>query len=187
LGGVLMAAGEVDVGAWNGAVQIRRVPQVRWEARRACLLCALSIAFLIAGFCVPRHFATNRESPLEIGQEIERVKEQVQALKDEKGLDGARADELRQKLDEMKKDGKGTDPGKTLEAIDHVREQAKNRAKAEAEADLKKAEQLAKARELADALRDGKPTKEGGLDVKAHKEGMQELARQLGAAIRDND
>ena len=178
-GGVLMAAEDLPLGRWRETLDEPELPRLRWRGRRPLALFAAGAAFVAAGFLVPERFAARGAGPgLEIGRETSRLSAQIQVLKEEKILDPARADDLQKKLTQAREQSSGRDPARTLEALDHVGNVARQKAHEATEAALRKTEQLARAEELADALRKKQQgPKQGGLGDKARKEAMKELAR----------
>ncbi len=186
-GGLLMAADELDVGAWKENVKTPAMPRVRWRGERAWGLLALGAAFLLGSFLVPQRFAAAGDNTLNVEDKVQRLTQQVQVLKEEKILDPARAEEMQKKLGQLKDESRGSDPVKTLESIDRVEEIAKQKAKEAAESGVRKSEQLGKAESLADLLRKKKKPKEGGLSEKAQAEAMQELARLTREALKETE
>src|SRR5262249_37216186 len=129
-GGLLMAAEEVEVGPWKEKVRVNELPSVRWQGQRAWGLLALGAAFLCASFLVPQRFGSaGIEKPLDVRHRVKKLDEQVQVLKEEKVLDPAHAEETQKKLRQVQEDAKGTDPAKTLEALDFVEKGVQEKAK----------------------------------------------------------
>jgi hypothetical protein len=151
-GGLLMAGAEQPLGAWEKTLPPLEMPQVRWRSRRAWGLLAAAAGFVVLAFALPQSIADLGSGPsLEVGREVEKLAEQIEVLKEEKLLDPMRADELKQKLDQVREDAKGKDPARILEALDHV-ENVNRKTAQEAAEEAVKTEELAKAETLADAL-----------------------------------
>jgi hypothetical protein len=153
-GGLLMAGAERPLGPWQEALPPLGVPRLRWHGRRAGGLLAAGAGFVILAFALPQHLADlGAGEALEVGPEVEKLAGQIAVLKEEKLLEQTRADDLKQKLDQVREEAKGKDPAKTLEALDHVENVTQKTAKEAAEDAARKTEELNKAESLADALR----------------------------------
>jgi hypothetical protein len=182
-GGLLMAGAERPLGAWEQSLPSLELPRVRWNGRRAGGLLSVAVGFVILAFALPQRFAEIGSGPsLEIGREVEKLAEQIEVLKEEKLLDKVRADDLKQKLDQVREDAKGKDPAKTLEALDHVENVNQKTAREAAEEAVRKTEQLAKAETLADALQ-----RLDNADPKLMAEAMADLAARAEKAAGDKE
>jgi hypothetical protein len=182
-GGLLMAGAEQRLGAWEKSLPSLELPRVRWRSRRAWGLLAAAMGFVVLAFALPQRFAEIGSGPsLEVGREVEKLAEQIEVLKEEKLLDPARADDLKQKLDQVREDARGKDPAKTLEALDHVENVNQKTAQEAAEEAVRKTEELAKAETLADALQ-----RLDKADPKLMAEAMAELAARAEKAAGDKD
>jgi hypothetical protein len=117
-----------------------------------------------------------------MGKEIEKLAAQIDVLKEEAVLEPARAESLKQKLNQLKDEASGENPVKTLEAFDHLQNLANQAAKESAEEAVRKTEQLAKTEALAEALRQGA----GAGDDKFKAEAMAELAAMVQKAMKEN-
>ncbi len=186
-GGLLMAQEEVDVGAWRQQVQPPKLPPVRWKGERSWSLLLVGSLFLMGSFLVPRHFAADPDTRLDVEDRVNRLTQQVQVLKEEKFLDAARAEEMQTKLGQIKDEARGSDPVKALEPLDRVEDLAKQRTKEAVEQTQKQAEELGKSEALADLLRKKKKAPEGGLSDRQRAEAMQELARLTREAMKGNE
>jgi hypothetical protein len=172
-GGLLLAAAEQDLGAWQRALPPVPPLRVRWHGRRAWVLLGTGILFLGIGLAFPQRLVSLAQSrTLEIGKEVERLTGQLEVLKEEAILEAARAESLKQKLGRLKAEASGEDPVKTLEALDHVQNVASRAAKEAAEGAVQKTEQLAKAEALAEALHQAA----GQIEPRIEAEAMAELA-----------
>jgi hypothetical protein len=178
LGGLLMAGAEMPLGAWDRRVPELAAPRVRWRAGRAAGLFAVAAGFVGLAFATPQRLvALDAGTPLDIGREVTRLHHQIDTLKEEQVLDSARADALKQKLDQVREEASGTDPVKTLEALDHLEDVTSKTAKSAAEAAASKTEQMSKAETLAEALRDAGDKADPRLKAEAMAE-LAALARQ---------
>jgi len=80
------------------------------------------------------------------------LKAEVQTLKDEKLLEEKKADETQKQLAKLEEKSSGLDPGKTWEALDHIKESDADLAKRAAEEALNKMTSLSAAQTLATAM-----------------------------------
>jgi hypothetical protein len=182
-GGLLMAGAERPLGDWEGSLPPLELPRVRWDGRRAGGLLAAAAGFLALAFALPQRFADLGSGPsLEVGREVEKLAEQIEVLKEEKLLDAKRADDLKQKLDQVREDARGKDPAKTLEALDHVENVAQKTAREAADEAVRKTEELARAESLADALQ-----RLDKADPKLMAEAMADLAARAQKAAGEKD
>jgi hypothetical protein len=183
-GGLLMTAAEQPLGRWEKALPPLVLPQLRWHGRRAGMLMATAVAFVLLAFLVPQGLADmGSRSRLEVGKEVEKLAEQIEVLKEERVLEPSRAEDLAKKLDQVREDARGRDPAKTLEALDHLENVTRKTAREAAEEAARKAEKLAQAESLAEALR-----KAGDkMDPKLRAEAMAELSARAEKAAAETD
>ena len=170
-GGLLMASDEVALGRWSRGIPEADPPLPRWRGGRTLALCGIGPAFLLVAFQLPQDLAQAAGGALDIRRDAERMDEQLDALKEEKVMDKARADAMKAKLAQLRKDASGRDPVKTLEALDHLRDTLAKTAQQEAESAAKRMEMMAQAAALAQALEKG----EGKLDDAQAAEAMAHL------------
>ena len=183
-GGLLMAAGDVDTGAWPIDLPASAYPRVHWQGRRQCGILLGCTAFLLAGFLMPASFFGEMgPRRLLIGAEVDKLADKVELLKDEKFLPPERAKSLELAIEQLRNDASGNDPAKTWEAMDHL-EQSVAKASAEAaENAARDAEKAAKAEELAAAL-DKARDQMAGQDL---TEAMSLFAHDMQQALEDNE
>jgi hypothetical protein len=154
-GGLLMAGAEQSLGAWEQRLPQLAVPRVRWQAGRAWGLFLVAAGFVALAFAVPQRLvALDSGTPLDISREVAKLNNQIEVLKEEQILNAERADALKQKLNQVREEASGTDPVKTLEALDHLEDVTSKTAKSAAESATSKTEQMSKTETLAEALRD---------------------------------
>ena len=152
-GGLLMAAGETDVSAWRSAVPAVAVPAVRWDSGRAVsLFCAASLFVALTIFVPDRFAAFGAKRPLAIGQLIEELKSQIELLAEEKILPEHKGTEMKRELAKVGEMASGSDPAKSWEALDHLKNSTTDLARQAAEEAIAKTEKLAQAETLAAAL-----------------------------------
>jgi hypothetical protein len=180
-GGLLMVRDEADPRDWPS--QSVRGPNLRWKAGRLSLLCSIGLFFLLLAFLVPASFARMGTPHLDVRREAERLEEQLAVLKEEQIIDEQRAEELKEKLNQLRKDALARDPVKTLEALDFLHDTTQKLAQQAAEKTLKEIEDLAKAEALNDAL-DKNASK---LDSSQLGEALGQLDNLLQKAQAEND
>jgi hypothetical protein len=157
-------------------------PALRWRSGRSGAMAVVGLTFLAIAFLVPASFARIGTPKLDVRREAERLEEQLQVLKEEKVLDKQRAHELKEKLEQLRKDALARDPVKTLEALDFLQDTTHKSAQEAAEAAARKIEEMAKAGALAEALE-----KNGNkLDAAQMKEAMNQLAGLMKKAEAEN-
>lgn len=183
-GGLLMASSETALGAWASQVPELRAPALRWRDRRTPVLFAAACVFVAVSFAVPRRFVTaSAGTPLRVEKEVTALKEQIEALKEEKVIAPEQAAEMEERLRQTAEAATGEDPAKTWEALDHLAEVTSKAAQSSAEEALREAEKLARA----EALAQGLANDASKLDPAALAEGMKELAKMVDKAAAENE
>jgi hypothetical protein len=152
-GGLLMASAEAELGAWKTRVPQVDLPRTSWRAGRFAAMLVAAAAFVAIGFLIPQGYISRPAEQLRIGQEIDRLTDQVQTLAEEEIIDREKAETLTEKLEQVRAEASGDDPVKTWEALDHLQDAAAQAAREAAEEALRRAEQMARAEELAEALK----------------------------------
>jgi len=180
-GGLLMVREETDARDWS--VPPVASPPLRWHAGRLTLCCSVGFAFLVLAFVVPNSFARLSAPHLDVRRPVEQLQEQLAVLKEEKILEAQRAQELKDRLDQVRKDALARDPVKTLEALDFLHDTTQKAASDAAEKTLKQVEEIAKAEALAQALE-----KNGSkIDPSQLGEALGQLDNLLKKAEAEND
>lgn len=183
-GGLLMAAGEQPLGNWETRLNAVNLPKLRWRSARAWSLLALSVAFAAICLLLPiKYVSVNASRSLDVGKEAETLAAQIETLKEEQILSEAKAEELKEKLDQLAADAEGEDPAKTWEALDHLANSVEKAAKDAAVSAAEKQEQLEKAEALAEGLMAGSDQ----LDAKTMTEAMQTLSTMMQGAMMENE
>jgi hypothetical protein len=181
-GGLLMAGAECDLADWR--VPAVELPSLHWNARRPLTLLAIAAGYVILGLALPgRLDAALTESRLDVRRDAERLSEQVEVLKEERLLDPKRAEELKQKIDEVRAHSAGKDPAKTLEALDHLQDVVTQAAKQGAERSAREAKDLGKVEAGAEAVQQAAPN----LDPKQAAALMKELAAMAEKATKEGE
>lgn len=181
-GGMLMASGEVEVGAWKSGIAEPRLPGLSWRWGKSGLVLAASTGFVALAFLTPKALAGFEAAhPLEVSREVEELAGQIELLKEEHILNEEKAKELEQKLGDLKEEAAGKDPGKTWEALDHLKNVTSQEANEAAEEALKDVQEMSKVETLAEAMaRDA-----GELTAEQRAEAMKELAAMAEAAAKE--
>jgi hypothetical protein len=183
-GGLLMAGAEQGLGEWEERLPTLTLPAVRWRGRRAALQFVAAAVFLVIAFLVPERLAGITDNSLDVSKEVEQLALQVNALKEEKILTEAKAEEYKEKLDRLREDAKGKDPSRTMEALDHLENLLQKTAKEAANDAARKNEEMGRDEALAESLR-----KKGKDDLKpaVKNEALAELARLTRKAAKENE
>lgn len=182
-GGLVMASWETPLGAWESQVPALRTPALRWRNRRTPVLFAAACVFVAVSFAVPRWFVTVAAgNPLRVEKEVSALKDQIEALKEEKVLSPEQAAEMEERLRQTAEAATGEDPAKTWEALDHLAEVTAKAARASAEEALREAEKLSRA----EALAEGLANDASRLDSAALAEAMNELSKTVDALARES-
>jgi hypothetical protein len=180
-GGLLMAAGDVELGGWR--VPGIALPRLRWRSARAVTLCAASIVFVAISLLAPVRFATmNAARPMDVSREVENLAAQIEALKEAQIIEEPKAEALEQQLDQINADASGEDPAKTWEALDHLADAVEKASKEAVEQAVAGQEQLARAEALAEGLMAGADQ----LEAKTMTEAMQTLSAMMRGAMKEN-
>jgi hypothetical protein len=183
LGGLLMAAGDTDIGRWSRELTSVPEPALRWRPGRQVMLLAGSIAFLLAALLVPDRVLPAGAKSLEIGGEIQKLAEKLQVLKEEQILPPDRVEALENDLASIRREALGTDPGKTMEAIDHLDRSFSKAAADAAEQAIQDTHAASRVQELAEALQ----AVQGQLDPKQFAEAMKEMAKLAEQAAEEGN
>jgi hypothetical protein len=182
-GGLLMAAAEAPLGAWDNHMPALTAPRLRWRGGRSWALLAVAAGFVLLALLLPQSLADLAGGPrLEVGREAERLAKKIDVLKEEAVLDSARADALKEKLEQVRREALGKEPVKTLEALDHLEGITGKAGKEAAAVAVRQTEQLAQAEALAEAL----SATAGQLGPKRRAEAMGELAARMKKAAADS-
>jgi bacterioferritin-associated ferredoxin len=182
LGGLLMTAGERDLGPWAPRMPGVSLPAVRLHAGRQGMLLAAGIAFLAAAFLIPDRYLPAAAESLEVGAQIEQLAAKIEVLKQEQLMPPDQAQVVEKDLERVRREASGKEPAKTLEAMDHLEASLSKAAAEAAEAAVKHAEAATKAEDLANALEEVKAQ----MAPEQLSEAMKELARLTDQAAAEN-
>lgn len=154
-GGLLMAAGEVDLGGWReklASPSSEEPPKLVWRSGSAWTLIAGAAAFALLAAVVPMGQLAASSSGAIFDEEIREVEEDLEVLAEEELLDEDLAARLAEDLDALRQGDTGEDPATAWEALDHLREIAEETAARAAEQAAAEDERLAAAEAVAEAL-----------------------------------
>ena len=183
-GGLLMAAGEQTLGHWESRLNSVNLPRLKWRSSRAWSLLALSVGFATICLFLPiKYVSVTAGRSLDVGKEAETLATQIGTLKEEQIIAEAKAEELKEKLDQLIAEAAGEDPAKTWEALDHLTNSVEKAAKDAATNAAAKQEQLEKAEALAEGLMAGSDQ----MDAKLMTEAMQTLSAMMQGAMKENE
>ncbi len=187
-GGLLMAAGEQPLGNWENRLNSVSLPRLKWRSSRAWSLMALSVSFAAICLFLPiRYVSVNASRSLDVAKEAETIAAQIETLKEEQIIAEAKAEELKDKLDQLAAEAAGEDPAKTWEALDHLANSIEKTAKDAIAEAAGKQEQLGKAEALAEGLQAGMMAGSDQLDAQTMTEAMQTLSTMMQGAMKDNE
>lgn len=177
LGGLLMAADQVDVTSWLPGLPPLTLPRFHWNSRRGLLLFAIAAAYVLLALSIPDRYASwSGRRPLEVGQLVKELNTQLEALAQEKIMDERQVADVQEKLGKLGEEASGTDPARTWEALDHLKQFAAEAAQKSAQETLAKLETLSQAETLAAAL---SMAASSNLNEQVSAQAMQELGAIL--------
>jgi len=190
LGGLLMAAGDTDIGPWTARIEQVPAPSLVWRWRRPAMLWVASAAFLVAAFLMPDRALSGSDATLQIGGDIRRLADQLQVLTQEQIVPPEKAQVLERDLERVRQEAQGKDPAKTMEATDHLAQSFRKEAAEAAESAIRQTEALSRERELAKALqKQGAGSTEHGADSglpASSAEAMKALAKMAEQSAEEN-
>jgi hypothetical protein len=183
-GGIIMSAETLDMDAWMAQLPGVATPKFQWHSGRPLLLLSASAVFVMITLLLPNrltHFPGHR--PLEIGQIVQQLQAEVKVLAQEKIVDIPKAADLQKQLSQLQDDSLGYDPGKTWEALDHIKQSDSDEARQAAQEALDKTTSLSEAETLAKAM---EQASDSGMNATTASQAAQDLASMLSAAKLEN-
>ena len=181
-GGILMTAGEQDIGPWREHVRRPVLPKIHWNARREWRFLAASFVFLIFAFAIPdRTSSQDSDVRLEIDGEVQHLTDKLQLLREEEVVKETQAEELKRSLEQIQQGARGRDPEKTLESIDHLNAMLSKSASDAANDILQEVQAAANVQTAAETLAGAQS--QG--DAAAIGEAMKQLAQQVEHAAEE--
>ena len=179
-GGVIMSQETADMSAWLARLPAAAVPKFHWHSGGPLLLLIVAAAFAATALLLPERLATfGARHTLEVGQLVGQLQTEVKALAQEKILPEQKADDLQKQLAQLQKDSSSSDPNKTWEALDHIKQSDSDQAQQAAEEAVQKTESLTEAETLARAM---EQAAQSGMDQATASQAAQDLASLLNAA-----
>lgn len=172
-GGLVMASATTPLGAWQSDVPANAIPRIRWRWRRSAALFAGAILFLTGAVLAPARRDAGADRRMQIGQNVEKLRDQVSLLQEEQVLPEERADAIRDELKRLENESAGDDPARAWEALDSIEQAAAQLGEEAGESAVKRAEVLVRTEMLAFAASDA------GLDEASATETMKELAGEI--------
>lgn len=152
-GGLVMAAAETDLGGWSGRVPAMQLPRIQWRGGRSWGALTLAGLFVAISFALPQRMVTIRtDRSLDISDQTDQLTEQIEVLAEQQIIDQTRANELKDKLDQVRADATADNPVKTWEALDHLKDALSKSADRAAEQSLAQTQRLAESQALAEAM-----------------------------------
>lgn len=182
-GGLLMAGAEMPIDRWSEELPVVRQPGLSWRGGKSCALLSGGLAFVALAFLLPQGFANLAGGRLDVSKEAEKLAKQIDVLEQEKLLEKQRAGELKDKLEQVRRDAQGKDPVKTLESLDHLQELTSKTARDASESAARKMEELGRMETFAEAL-DRVGTK---MEPSQLAEAMQKLSDLMKDAATERD
>jgi uncharacterized protein YoxC len=180
-----MAAEVADIGSWEQQIPSPGLPLLRLRNPRAWAFLGAATAFVLVSFLIPQRLAGLVSShDLEVGREVEKLAAQVEALKEEQIVESAKAEELKETLEQIREEASGEDPVKTWEALDHLENVAAAAAQKAAEDALAQTEQLTRAETLAEALSKGEANSQLMTDAMKELSGMVQDAMEESESLK---
>ncbi|MEI9960745.1 MAG: hypothetical protein WDM76_06335 [Limisphaerales bacterium] len=179
-GGVMMSEEIADMTAWQAQLPSAAAPKIHWHSGRMMILLCVASLFAATALLLPERLTHFKQSQsLEVGQIVDQLQAEVQALQEEKIVEDKKAEDLQQQLARIKEDSSGLDPSKTWEALDHIKEANAETAQQAAEEALTKMSGLTQAELLASAM---EQAAQNGMNNDTATQATQTLAGMLKAA-----
>ena len=183
-GGLIMSAEFAQMEPWLAQLPDPSVPKLRWRNGRALLSFSVSVFFVAAALLLPNRFThISLRHPLEIGQLVQQLQAEVNVLSQEKIIDSQKSADLQKQLSQVENDSLGNDPGKTWEALDHIKQSDSDEAKQAAQEAITKTAEMSQAETLARAM---EQASNAGMDTATESQAMQDLASMLNDAKLEN-
>ena len=152
-GGLVMAAAEVDTRSWEANTRELAQPTLKWRAGPAWGAVALTFVLLLAAAFVPLRFASLlSEPPLEVGEKVEELQNQIDILEEENILPAEEAEAKREELERIAESASGFNPSKTFNALDALLDNNQKLAEQEAAEAAEQLEAINEAKLLGRAL-----------------------------------
>ncbi|QNN21250.1 hypothetical protein HED60_02860 [Planctomycetales bacterium ZRK34] len=179
-GGLVMAAAETELGGWSGRVPAMRLPRVQWRGGRAWGVLAAAMLFVAISFALPQRMVTIRtDRSLDISDQANQLNEQIEVLAEQEIIDQTKADELKEKLEQVKADATADNPVKTWEALDHLKDTLSKSADRAAEQSLAQTQKLTESQALAEAMQQDQQANDPQMSDELNAAAMSHLSDLL--------
>ncbi|MGA4643970.1 hypothetical protein [Limisphaera sp. 4302-co] len=177
-GGILMSEERADMRAWYDRLPEARVPKLRWRWRRAAGACLAGWVFLGLTHWIPDRVVRSLQDPrLELGSWVAELQAQTQALAEEQILEAEEARRWQEELERLQRGASGREPARAWEALDHLQQANRDRAREAAEQALRALEELRQAESLAGAI-------QGAVESGLSGEELASAGRELSGLLR---
>jgi hypothetical protein len=183
-GGLLMAAEELNLGAWHQKLGSVNQPDLKWHGGRSSSLFVLAIIFVLISFLVPQRYVNiSSARTLDINEDVEELQLQIETLEEENIISEQVSDEFVQQLERLETSSSVYEPAKTWEALDHLEQSLEKTAQEFASSILRETEAVTQTQTLAEGLyKDGAALNENLL-----LEAMSELSAMLQSHSENNE
>jgi len=183
-GGLLMTASEQSLGDWQNRLSGIQLPRLKWQSRKDWATLGAGIIYVTASLLIPVQISTLAGGrTLNIGKEAEALSAQIETLREEQLITEAKAQELKDQLEQLASDSTGEDPAKTWEALDHLADSVEKTAQEAAAKATSQQDKLDKA----EALTEGMMAGSDQLDARLMAEAMQTLSAMMQDATKENE
>ncbi|MBW8035508.1 MAG: hypothetical protein FVQ79_07725 [Planctomycetes bacterium] len=152
-GGLIMASDETDIGNWESNISVEDILRIRWKWSRPFGIFFAAMAFVIFSFAIPQRYvnATSHQQ-LDINEDMTELLEQVNVLKEEDIITDEEVAQFAEKLEQLQDSADGSDPVKTWESLDHLKDSLKKKADQATADALSQTEELTQAETFAEGL-----------------------------------
>lgn len=179
-GGVMMSEEAGDMSAWRSRLTGPKSPRLKWRSAPSLGAFGLAGLFVVVALLLPERLTqASHDGRLEVGQLVEELQAEVEALEEESILEENKANELEEQLARLGEQSSGLDPNRTWEALDHIKEANAELGRQAAEEALAKLTALTQSETLATALQ---TAADAGLGEPTATRAAQDLAAMLKAA-----
>ncbi len=182
LGGLLMAQDMDGFDVWAQRLSVPTPLRVRWRGGQTLAALGLSAVFLIGAVLAPIPESEASAIAMNVQRTIDSLEDQVQVLEEEQIIDEPQADAMRDDMAKVADDALGTDPSRTWEALDHMGDQLDRTAAEAADEALRKMDDAAAAKSLAQAMQQ----EDGRLTPQQLSSAMQALSEMTQQAIGED-
>lgn len=182
-GGLVLSSLEAELDSWGTRIVRLSVPEVKWENKKSLTTTLLAVLFVSIAFLLPDStIVAEYRRPLDIEDQVNQLKGQLQTLEEEKLLEVEMVESIKSNIERIQKEADGMGPVKTLDALDHLSNRLKQEAEKAAEEGLREAETLSKAEALTKEVQN----QAENFSPQEQEEIMQGLAEMLNEMLGEN-